>query len=123
MAAVDQWQLALDGLDQTRSLHRMLMDRKFDCPPDEFFGSPHIAAVQHRLVDMMAAAEPEKDWNHWRQAEHHPHRVDQVRQYLQQSSAWSTMPLDARRQFVYDLFAPLIPGDSLLQDLTNPPAG
>jgi len=62
MAAVNQWQLPLDGLDQARSPHRMLMDRKCDCP--------HSAAVQHCLADMIAA-EPGKDSNSWRQAEQH----------------------------------------------------
>ena len=47
MAAVNQWQLPLDGLDQARSLYRRLMGRKRDCP--------HSAAVQHCLADMIAA--------------------------------------------------------------------
>ena len=84
---MNHWQLPLDGLDQARSLHRMLMDRKFS-RLDEFSGSPHIAAIQNRLADMIAAAEPGKHWDHWRQAEHHPDRVQQIRRYLQRTAAW-----------------------------------
>jgi hypothetical protein len=119
MAGVNHWQLPLGGLDQARSLHRMLMDRKFDCPADEFFGSPHIAAIQHSLADMLAAAEPHKDWNLWRQADHQPHRVEQIRDHLRQSRSWPTMQPETRRQYVLDLLAPLIPSDVLLDELVN----
>lgn len=97
----------------------MLMDRKFDGPADEFYGSPHIAAIQHRLADMIATAEPGKDWNYWRQADQHPNRVEQVRRRLQQSPAWPTMPPDTRRQFVQDFLAPLIPTEGLLEELIH----
>ncbi|GGK94637.1 hypothetical protein GCM10011588_06280 [Nocardia jinanensis] len=95
------------------------MDRKFDGPPDVFFGSPFIAVVQHRLLDMIAEADPakEQDWHRWRQAEHHPHRVKQVRNYLQGVKGWPTMTADTRRQFVRDLFAPLLPSEDLLEEL------
>jgi hypothetical protein len=49
----------------------MLMEPKFDGPPDEFSGSPHIAAIQHRLADMLADAEPDKNWGLWRRADDH----------------------------------------------------
>lgn len=117
---MNQWQLPLGGLDQARSLHRMLMERKFDGPADEFFGSPHIAAIQHSLADMLAAAEPHKDWNLWRRAEHQPHRVEQIRDHLRQSGSWwPTMQPETRRQYVQDLLAPLIPSDELLDELVN----
>jgi hypothetical protein len=68
---------------------------------------------------MIAAAEPSKDWNSWGQAEHHPHRVEQIRHYLQQSPAWPTMPQETRHHFVRDLLAPLTPSDALLDELTS----
>jgi hypothetical protein len=78
MTAMNHWQLPLDGLDQARSLHRMLTDRKLT-RLDEFAGSPHIATIQHRLADMIASAEPGKPWDHWRQAEHHQDRIQLIR--------------------------------------------
>jgi hypothetical protein len=118
MTAMNHWQLPLDGPDQARSLHRMLIDRKLS-RLDEFSGSPHIATIQHRLADMIAAAEPGKHWDHWRQAEHHPDRIHQIRRYLQQSTAWPAMPPSARRQLVQNLLAPLTPSDALLDELTS----
>lgn len=116
------WQLPLDGLDDARSLHRMLMDRKF-CRLDEFSGSPHIATIQHRLADMIAAAEPGTPWDHWRQAEHHRDRIQQIRRYLQQEAAWPAMPASVRRQFVQDLLAPLTASDALLEELVSTEPG
>jgi hypothetical protein len=95
------------------------MDRKFDLPADGLFGSPHIAAIRHRLADVIAAAEPGKGWDRWRQADPHPDLVEQVRRHLQQLPAWPTMPRGSRRQFVQDLLAPLIPSEALLQELVH----
>jgi hypothetical protein len=54
MTAVSQWQLPIDSIDHARSLHRMLFETKFDeTPADAFLGSPHIAAIQHRLLDLL----------------------------------------------------------------------
>lgn len=120
MTAVTQWQLPLDSIDQARSLHRMLFEIKFDeMPADAFLGSPHIAAVQHRLIDMLTDAEPNKRWDQWRQADQHPHRVDYIRRHIEQSTVWPTMPAEARRQYVQDLLAPLIPSQELLEELTG----
>jgi hypothetical protein len=55
----------------------------------------------------------------WRQADRHPDRVEQVRQYLRKVDAWRAMPADIKRRFVEDLLAPLIPTDELLEELTG----
>jgi transposase-like protein len=102
MTRMTQWQLPLDGVDEARSLHRMLFEVKFDeTPADTFLGSPHIAAIEHRLIDMLTDAEPTKRWDEWRRADRHPHRVEKIRRHLQQSTAWPNTSIDMRRQSVY----------------------
>ena len=85
---MNHWQLPLDGLDQARSLHRMLNGSANSGRLDEFpLGSPHIAAIQNRLADMIAAAEPGKHSDHWRRRNITQNRVQQIRRYLQRTAA------------------------------------
>jgi len=35
----------IDSVHELRALHRMLMRRKFEGPPDEFFRSPFVASI------------------------------------------------------------------------------
>jgi hypothetical protein len=37
--------VCLDSVNEIRAVHKMLFDRKFDGPEDEYFGSPFIASV------------------------------------------------------------------------------
>lgn len=112
--------VSLNSIDEVRTLHRMLMDRKFDGPEDVFFGSPFIAAIQHRLVDALAAAEPTKDWDAWRDASRHPEKIDKVRQHLADlSDWWKGVPPAQREEHVRTVLAPLLLGKELLHELTG----
>jgi hypothetical protein len=56
MADDDMPVVCLDSISEIRAVHKMLFNRKFDGPEDEYFGSPFIALVQHKLADALAAA-------------------------------------------------------------------
>ncbi|RZU51198.1 hypothetical protein EV385_3005 [Krasilnikovia cinnamomea] len=111
--------VVLDSIDEIRALHRMLIERKFDGTEDEFFGSPFIAAVQHRLADALTTAEPSKPWAAWRDAAGHSEKIDKVRNHIAGLGRfWAEANVTTRRQCVRDLLAPLLPDDTLLHDLT-----
>jgi hypothetical protein len=117
---VTELRLSFDDVSQAKALHRMLMRRKFEGPSDEFFGSPIIADIQHQLLDLIVAAEPQSDWASWRQADVHTDIVGQIRRFIEDGSrSWPAMTDGVRRRFVKDLLAPLIPSTELVDDLTG----
>jgi hypothetical protein len=110
----------IEGYDEILALHKMLMDRKFDGPEDEYFGSPYIAAVQDRLADALEAVDPGSGWHSWRKAEAHTRRVEKVRRYLSTAGDWwRNMPEQERAAHVRVLLAPLRPSIELLDELVN----
>ncbi|MEV4539285.1 hypothetical protein AB0J82_36480 [Asanoa sp. NPDC049518] len=112
--------VVLDSIDEIRTLHRMLMVRKFDGTEDEFFGSPFVASVQHKLADALAVAEPSKPWAAWRDADGHDAELEKVRQHIAGlGSFWTNADATTRRRYVCDLLAPLLPDDDLLRELTS----
>jgi hypothetical protein len=114
--------VCLDSINEVRAVHKMLFNRKFDGPDDEYFGSPFIASVQHKLADALIAAEPHRRdaWESWRDAARHTEKVDRVRRYLAGAGDWwgSASPVQ-REAYVRDLFAPLLVGDDLMGELTR----
>lgn len=119
--------LEFASLNEARALHKMLFERKFDSPEGIFFGSPFIAAVQHRLLELIikadsangrAAARPQ--WEQWRQAEAHPHVLTVVRRHLTDNVATVAAWTPAQREaYVRTILAPLIPSEALLRELTT----
>ncbi|MFB7739728.1 hypothetical protein ACFC08_36380 [Streptomyces sp. NPDC056112] len=117
--------LEFASLNEARALHKMLFEHKFDTPEGVFFGSPLIAAIQHRLLELVidadsadgrAAARPQ--WEQWRQAEAHPHLLTVVRRHLTENAAtvaaWTP---EQREAYVRTILAPLIPSAALLREL------
>ncbi|MEV0899532.1 hypothetical protein [Actinoplanes sp. NPDC049802] len=98
--------VVLDSINEIRALHRLLIERKFDGTENEFFGSPLIAAVQHRLADALATAEPSKPWAAWRDTAGHSEKIDKVRNHIAGLGRfWAEADATTRRKYVLDLLA------------------
>jgi hypothetical protein len=114
----------IEGYYEILALHKMLVDRKFDGPEDEYFGSPYIAAVQNRLADALEAADPGSGWCDWRKAEAHTRYVEKVRGFLSTAGDWWRNTSEQERAtHVRVLLAPLRPSAGLLDELVNVPVG
>lgn len=110
----------IDDLNELKTLHRALMRLKFEGQADEFFGSPYIAAVQHRVADALELAEPKRGWSEWRNASAHQHEVEIVRHHLAGlTNWWPSAAKSERAQYVRDLLARLLPSPDLLAELVN----
>jgi hypothetical protein len=110
------------SLQDVKALHRMVMNRKFDGPDDDFFGSPQLAAAQNAIFEALVRAEPQKasQWLSWRNARRHELVLDRVRQHLQDHRELiTTMEPAARRSYVESLLAPLTADPELLAELAN----
>jgi hypothetical protein len=120
MAGGEMPVVCLDSINEVRAVHKMLFNRKFDGPEDEYFGSPFIASVQHKLADALAAAEPGQGeaWATWRDAAGHLGKVEKIRQHLAHlGDWWADAPAAKREAYVRDLFAPLLVDEELLGEL------
>ena len=109
MAGDEMSMVCLDSISEIRAVHKMLFNRKFDGPEDEYFGSPFIASVQHKLVDALAAAESGRragSWAAWRNAGAHPQILEKIRRHLTGlGSWWADAPTAKREAYVRDLLA------------------
>lgn len=116
--------VCLDSINEIRAVHKMLFNRKFDGPEDEYFGSPFIASVQHKLADALAAESEGAgvDWVAWRDAGAHPSVVEKVRRHLRGLGTWWAEASTAgRKAYVRDLLAPLLADEGLLGELSSLP--
>ncbi|MEU7611926.1 hypothetical protein [Micromonospora sp. NPDC049204] len=113
----------VEGYYEVLALHRMLMECKSEDLGSVYAGSPFIAAIQHRLVDALEAADPGQGWRTWRNADAHPHRVEAIRAHLTQAGEWWQDANDEQRAaYVRDLLAPLRLSQELLAELSGAPA-
>ncbi|WFE49878.1 hypothetical protein [Micromonospora sp. WMMD1155] len=113
----------VEGYHEVLALHRMLMECNSEDLGSVYAGSPFIAAIQHRLVDALEAADPGQGWRTWRNADAHPHRVEAVRAHLAQAGEWWQDASDEQRAaYVRDLLAPLRLSQELLCELSGAPA-
>jgi hypothetical protein len=114
--------VAFGSLGHLKALHRMVMNRKFDGPDDVFFGSPHLAAAQHAILEALMEAEPQHaaQWETWRDARQHELVVDRVRQHLRDHrEVVAAMGPTVRFAYVENLLAPLVGDPGLLSELTG----
>jgi hypothetical protein len=108
--------VVIEDYYEALALHKMLIHAKFESDvDDEYVGSPYIAGVQRRLADALQAATPGPGWGRWRDASEHEHRLPGVR--AQVVRTLPSVPADKRRQFVLDVFAPLLPSSDLVNEL------
>ncbi|MFJ6118917.1 MULTISPECIES: hypothetical protein [unclassified Streptomyces] len=112
--------VAFGSLWHLKALHRMVMNRKFDGLDDVFFGSPHLAAAQHAILEALMQAEPQRaaQWESWRDARQHELVLNRVRQHLRDHrEVVAAVEPTARRAYVESLLAPLVGDSRLLPEL------
>ncbi|MEE1671514.1 hypothetical protein RCR19_39490 [Streptomyces sp. WAC07094] len=111
--------VAFGSLGHLKALHRMVMNRKFEGPDNVFFGSPHLAAAQHAILETLMQAEPQHaaQWQSWRDARKHELVVNRVRQHLDNHrEVVAEMEPVVRRAYVESLLAPLVGDPGLLSE-------
>jgi hypothetical protein len=114
--------VAFGSLGHLKALHRMVMNRKFEGPDDVFFGSPHLAAAQHTILEAVMQAEPQHavQWESWRDARRHEPVLDRVWQHLRDHrEVVAAMEPPVRRAYVENLLAPSVGDPGLLSDLAS----
>jgi hypothetical protein len=74
--------VAVEGYHEVLALHRFLFECKMDDLTSVYAGSPFIAAIQHRLADVLEAADPGSGWTDWRAAEQNVDRVEAARRHV-----------------------------------------
>ncbi|WP_329580985.1 hypothetical protein [Streptomyces sp. NBC_01361] len=118
----DSISVTFSSLWHLKALHRMVMNRKFDVPDDVFFGSPHLAAAQHAILEALMQAEPHQAarWQSWRDARGHEEVLDRVRRHLRDNAeAVTAMEPATRRGYVENLLAPLVGDPGLLAEFMS----
>ncbi len=117
---MDAQAVRVEGEHEVLTLHRMIMEYKFDDLASVYAGSPFIAAIQHRLADALEDADAGHGWRDWRDAAAHPHRVEAVRLHLlEENKWWDDASEEQRAAHVRNLLAPLRPAPELLSALTG----
>ncbi|MGP4012525.1 hypothetical protein [Streptomyces sp. 4N124] len=118
----DSVSVPFSSLWHLKALHRMVMNRKFDGPDDVFFGSPHLAAAQHAILEALMRAEPQQAarWESWRDARGHEEVLERVRRHLRDhAEAVTALEPATRRSYVENLLAPLVGDPDLLAELLS----
>ena len=87
-------------------------------------GSPIVAALAHRVVDALIAAEERRGrgtqrWRSWRLVDSHPDVLAFVERRKASTPSWSTLAVDARRALVESWIAPLVADATLLDALVG----
>lgn len=97
----------------------MLFKRKFlDDQDDEFTASPHIASVQIRLLEALAAVD-RGSWTAWADVAGHPSALDRFVAHVAQSDWWGQATPVQRRQYALNYLAPLWVPNQLLDSLVE----
>ncbi|MFE2230334.1 hypothetical protein [Streptomyces kronopolitis] len=114
--------VVFSSLGHLKALHGMAMNRKFEGPDDVFFGSPHLAAAQHAILEALMQAEPQHaaQWESWRDARQHELVLNRVRQHLRDHrESVAAMEPTVRRAYVESLLAPLVGDPGLMSELAG----
>ena len=87
-------------------------------------GSPIVAALAHRVVDALIAAEERRGrgaqrWRSWRLLSAHPEALALVERRKASMPGWSALAVDARRALVESWIAPLVADATLLDALVG----
>jgi hypothetical protein len=99
------------------ALHRALFEAKFAERPNDrdIAGSPFVASIANRVVDMLAATDP--GWNEWREARKHERCLSVVRTRIAECAPWMDWSSDKRREYASALLSPLVADEALMSEL------
>lgn len=110
------FELRIEGINELRVLHRMIMEAKFARDPvnKDISGSPLAAAVSDRVVDAIVAAERDsggedaaRQWEIWRQISPDRREWSIALNRIEPGEPWRSWNCEKRTRFVEILLSPL----------------